>query len=203
MLFLLNIQKFDDYPLEKLIPYIDWNPFFNAWQLRGIYFVFTNHVKGKFPNRGYPKIFNDPEQGEEAKKLFNEAQKMLQEIVSKKLLTARGVIGFYPANSIGEDIEVYSDEERKNKIATFFGLRQQAESVSIYFYLYLFLKDASAYLSIGDFVAPKSTGLADHIGLFAISTGFGVPELEQKYQQQHDDYSIIMLKALADRLVFI
>jgi 5-methyltetrahydrofolate--homocysteine methyltransferase len=116
----LGTKVFEDYPLEKLIPQIDWNPFFITWQLRG-----------KSPNRGYPKIFNDPDVGEEAKKLFNDAQKMLQEIVEKKLLKAKGVIGFYPANTVGDDIELYQDESRTNKVATFYGLRQQAENVCI------------------------------------------------------------------------
>jgi 5-methyltetrahydrofolate--homocysteine methyltransferase len=116
---------FEDYPLEKLVPQIDWNPFFATWQLRG-----------KYPNRGYPKIFNDKDVGAEAKKLFDEAQAMLKEIISKKLITARGVIAFYPANSIEEDIELYKDESRTEKLATLYGLRQQIDNVSLYLIIF-------------------------------------------------------------------
>jgi 5-methyltetrahydrofolate--homocysteine methyltransferase len=114
----LGTKVFDNYPLELLLDNIDWNPFFATWQL-----------KGKYPNRGYPKIFNDKEVGPEAKKLFEEAQKMLKTIVAKKQLKAKGIIAFYPANSVGEDVEVYADEDRATKIATYYGLRQQADNV--------------------------------------------------------------------------
>eukprot|EP01117_Protostelium_nocturnum_P005758 TRINITY_DN2077_c0_g1_i2.p1 TRINITY_DN2077_c0_g1~~TRINITY_DN2077_c0_g1_i2.p1 ORF type:complete len:989 (-),score=460.04 TRINITY_DN2077_c0_g1_i2:76-3042(-) len=173
----LGTKVLDNYPLDKLLGQIDWNPFFATWQLRG-----------KSPNRGYPKIFNDATVGVEAKKLFEDAQNMLKKIVDEKLLTARGIIGFYPANSVGDDIEVYEDEERTKKVATFFGLRQQAEN------------EMDSYLAVGDFIAPKSSGIKDYLGLFALSTGFGCDELEKKYVADHDDYSVIMLKALADRL---
>eukprot|EP01115_Flamella_aegyptia_P013764 TRINITY_DN7517_c0_g1_i1.p1 TRINITY_DN7517_c0_g1~~TRINITY_DN7517_c0_g1_i1.p1 ORF type:complete len:1241 (+),score=371.97 TRINITY_DN7517_c0_g1_i1:51-3773(+) len=173
----IGSKVFEEYPLAKLIDYIDWNPFFATWQL-----------KGKYPNRGYPKIFNDKEVGSEAKKLFDDAQKMLKEIVDGKLLTAKGIISFYPCNSIGEDIEVYADDSKSQVIATLYGLRQQSEN------------DNNVYLSHGDFVASKSSGITDYVGLFAVSTGFGIQTLEQKYKSDHDDYSSIMLKALADRL---
>ncbi|PRP86188.1 cobalamin-dependent methionine synthase [Planoprotostelium fungivorum] len=173
----LGSKVLDNYPLEKLVPQIDWNPFFTTWQLRG-----------KSPNRGYPKIFNDPTVGPEAKKLFDDAQNMLALIVKEKLLTARAIIGFYPAVSDGEDIHLYSDEEKKEKIATYYGLRQQAEN------------ETEVYLSIGDYIATEASGKKDYLGLFAVSTGFGCDELEQKYVRDHDDYSIIMAKALADRL---
>jgi len=146
-------------------------------------------LKGKFPNKGYPKIFNDATVGTEAKKLFDDAQKMLRQIIDNKLLKARGVIGFYPANSVHEDIEIYKDENRTEKITTFFGMRQQVES-----------SDADHYLSIGDFVAPKESGVKDYLGLFAVSTGFGVEELKKKFESQSDVYSVIMLDSLADRL---
>jgi len=147
-------------------------------------------LRGKYPNRGYPKIFNDKDVGQEAKKLFEEGQVMLKEILSQKLITANGVIGLFPANSVNEDIEIYKDDDRKEVIATLFGLRQQAESAA-----------SEIYLSHGDFIAPKSSGVKDYIGLFAVSAGFGVDELKKKFQKQNDDYSAIMLDSLADRLV--
>lgn len=173
----LSVKVFNDYDISKLIDYIDWNPFFSLWQLKGTY-----------PNRGYPKIFNDKNVGEEAKKLFNDAQTMLKKIIQEKLLKAKGIIGFYPANSVDEDIEIYADDERKTRICTFYGIRQQAENPQ------------EQYISLGDFIAPKDSGKKDYIGFFAVSTGFGVPELEKKFAKEHDDYSIILLKALADRL---
>jgi len=165
--------------LEKLLPRIDWDPFFSTWSLRGTY-----------PNRGYPKIFNDAAVGIEAKKLFDDAQKLLREIVSKKLLIARGVIAFYPANSIGEDIELYEDESKSNVVGKFFGLRQQSEKEG---------NDAT-YSALGDFIATKSSGITDYMGVFAVSTGFGLNELVKKFESDYDDYSAIMAKALADRL---
>ncbi|EGG20151.1 cobalamin-dependent methionine synthase [Cavenderia fasciculata] len=171
-------QVFAEYPLEQLIPKIDWNPFFATWQLRG-----------KYPNRGYPRIFNDATVGAEAKKLFDDAQAMLKLIVDKKLLNARGVIGFYPANSVNEDIEVYSDETRSTVVGTLHGLRQQSEK-----------ETEEPYIAIGDYIAPKSTGKTDYIGLFAVSAGFGLDALVEQYNAQNDDYSSIMAKALADRL---
>jgi 5-methyltetrahydrofolate--homocysteine methyltransferase len=107
-----------DYPIKEVIDYIDWNPFFATWQLRG-----------KYPNRGYPKIFDDKDVGPEAKKVFEDAQNMLKQIIQNKLLIAKAVVGFYPANSINEDIEIYKDNSRKEVLATLFGIRQQAETV--------------------------------------------------------------------------
>ncbi|KAI8924169.1 methionine synthase-like protein [Entophlyctis helioformis] len=176
----LGTKVFDNYDVSSLISHIDWNPFFQTWQLRG-----------KYPNRGYPKIFNDETVGVEAKKLFDDAQAMLQDILKRKLLRATGIIGFYPANSVGDDIQLYASEDRTETTKTFYGLRQQA------------MKDSDsdeAYYCLSDFIAPKSTGHADYIGAFAVSVGFGVDEACVEYERQHDDYSIIMLKALADRL---
>ncbi|KAI8826927.1 5-methyltetrahydrofolate-homocysteine methyltransferase [Fimicolochytrium jonesii] len=174
-------KSFKEYDIKSLIPYIDWNPFFQTWQLRG-----------KYPNRGFPKIFNDETVGEEAKKLHDDAMEMLNTIVEEKILSARAIIGFWPAASIGEDIEIFSDDKNLNTpVATFYGLRQQAE------------KDADndePYYSLSDFIAPKTTKILDHVGAFAVSCGFGVDEKCVEYEKQHDDYSIIMLKALADRL---
>ncbi|KAJ3055529.1 hypothetical protein HK097_010216 [Rhizophlyctis rosea] len=176
----LGTKTLNEYDLGSLVSHIDWNPFFQTWQLRG-----------KYPNRGFPKIFNDETVGEEARKLYEEAQVMLKEIIDNKYLKARAIVGFWPANAVGDDIELYKDEERKEVVATFYGLRQQAE------------KDSEAtdpYLCLSDFVAPKSTSIPDYIGAFAVSVGFGVDEKCAEYAKTHDDYSIIMLKALADRL---
>eukprot|EP00158_Paraphelidium_tribonemae_P008655 Partr_v1_DN28643_c0_g1_i1_m49323 putative 5-methyltetrahydrofolate-homocysteine methyltransferase len=175
----VGTKIFKDYPLEELVEYIDWNPFFQTWQLRG-----------KYPNRGYPKIFNDEDVGPEAKKLFNDAKCMLDDIIKDKSLRANAILSLCPANSVGDDIEVYTDESRTEVRCTFYGLRQQAE------------KDADSsdpYYCLSDFVAPKSTGIPDHIGLFACSAGFGCDELAGKYTADNDDYSMIMAKALADR----
>ncbi|KAL2911474.1 hypothetical protein HK105_209053 [Polyrhizophydium stewartii] len=180
----LGTKTFDDYNLESLVSHIDWNPFFQTWQLRG-----------KYPNRGYPKIFKDETVGEEAQKLFADAQAMLKDIVSRKVLKARAIVGFYAANAVGDDIEVYASDAASaasgEPVAKFFGLRQQAEKDS---------DSDEAYQCLSDFVAPKSTGVVDYVGAFAVSVGFGVDEACAEFEKQHDDYSIIMLKALADRL---
>jgi len=174
----VGTKVFDNFPLDKVIEVIDWNPFFNVWDLRG-----------KYPTRGYPKIFEDKVVGEEAKKLFDEAQIMLNDLIHNKKLTGRGVIGLYPANSVGDDIELYSDDSRQNKIATFYTLRQQAD-----------LDSGGPYLSLSDFIAPKSTGVKDYMGAFAVSSGFGLKEVVEKYKKENDDYRAIMAEALADRL---
>jgi 5-methyltetrahydrofolate--homocysteine methyltransferase len=174
----LGLKSFADYPLEKVIDVIDWNPFFALWELRG-----------KHPNRGYPKIFDDPTVGAEARKLFDEAQSMLKEILEKKLLTAKAVVGLFPANSVGDDIEVYEDESRSKKIATFFGLRQQVVN-----------EINDTYWAYSDFIAPKDSGVTDYIGAFALSTGFGCEEKVKEFESKQDDYSSILFKALADRL---
>ncbi|CAH1792878.1 unnamed protein product [Owenia fusiformis] len=174
----LGVRRFDTYDLKDLVPYIDWKPFFDVWQLRG-----------KYPNRGYPKIFNDANVGEEAKKVMADAQAMLQSIIDNGLLQARGVVGFYKANSVEDDIYVYDETGQHSH--TLYGLRQQAE------------KDSSCddpYTCLSDFIAPKDTGMTDYIGMFAVSAGFGVNDMCKKFEEQLDDYNIIMVKALADRL---
>ncbi|KAJ3117833.1 hypothetical protein HDU96_005420 [Phlyctochytrium bullatum] len=177
----LGSKVFDGYDLRSLIGHIDWNPFFQTWQLRG-----------KYPNRGYPKIFNDETVGAEAKKLFDDAQTMLNEIVEGKKLKATAVVWFGPANAVGDDIEVYADDEKREEVvAKFHGLRQQAEKD---------VESTEPYYCLSDFIAPKSTGIKDYIGGLAVSVGFGVDEACAAYEKQHDDYSIIMMKALADRL---
>jgi 5-methyltetrahydrofolate--homocysteine methyltransferase len=156
-------------PLEELVPFIDWSPFFHTWELRG----------------RYPSILDDPK----AKELFDDAQKLLQRIVREKLLTARAAYGFFPANSVGDDIELYTDETRRETLVTFHTLRQQMD------------KPAGQFNhALADFIAPKSTGLPDYLGAFAVTTGHGVDELAKYFEKDHDDYNSIMTKALADRL---
>jgi len=166
-------KVFEAYPLEKLVPYIDWTPFFHTWELRG----------------SYPKIFNDKYVGVEAKKLFDDAQELLKKIVKEKLLQANGVIGFWPANSIGDDIEVYTDDFRKTPLTRIHTLRQQAEKVK-----------GEPYYALSDFIAPKDSGIPDYWGGFAVTTGIGCDELVAGFERDHDDYNSIMTKALADRL---
>ncbi|KAL7747092.1 hypothetical protein RI367_007588 [Sorochytrium milnesiophthora] len=173
---MLGTKVFDDFDLARLVPKIDWNPFFQTWQIRG-----------KYPNRGYPKVFNDETVGAEARRLFDDAQLMLKEIVRDKLMQARGIIGLYPCNSVGDDMVVYKDESRSEVAATFYGLRQQAEM------------ENDTYLCLSDFVAPRESGVPDYIGAFAVGI-FGAEELCAKYERDHDDYASIMAKALADRL---
>ncbi len=162
-----------DYPLEKLTPYIDWSPFFMAWELVG----------------KYPAILEDPNVGEAASKLFVDATQMLDQIVKQKLLRAQGVYGFWPAASIGDDIVLYTDESRKHELTRFHMLRQQWER-----------KGHRAFYSLADFIAPADSGRKDYLGAFAVTTGIGCDELVKQYEQDHDDYNAILVKALADRL---
>lgn len=171
---LLGVERMLDYDLSKVVPYIDWNPFFQVWQLRG-----------KYPNRGYPKIFNDANVGAEAKKLFAEANTMLGDIVRNKKLEGRALIGIYPAQSDGgDDIKVDVNGTQH----TLYTLRQQAEK-----------ETEEPYLAMSDFVAPAESGVQDHVGLFACSI-LGVERMTEQFQAAHDDYSHIMVEALADRL---
>ncbi|XP_069090554.1 methionine synthase [Pleurodeles waltl] len=178
----LGTKVFEDYDLERLVSYIDWKPFFDVWQLRG-----------KYPNRGFPKIFKDKTVGEEAKRVYNDAQSMLKTLICQRKLQARGIFGFWPAQSVQDDIYLYEDDaqpQSSNPIAIFYGLRQQSE------------KDSSCtdpYYCLSDFVAPKNSGVVDYIGLFAVAC-FGVDDLSKEYENQCDDYSSIMVKALGDRL---
>jgi len=174
----IGTKVFTDFPIEEVMDYIDWNPFFQVWQLRG-----------RYPNRGYPKIFNDATVGTEAKKLHAEAMAMLEEIKKSKSLTLKAIVGFYPASAAGDDIEVYNDESRAATRCKFFTLRQQAE------------KDTEEpYMALSDFVAPKGSGVDDYVGMFVASAGFGMDALAAKYKAANDDYSGIMVAALADRL---
>lgn len=174
-----GITVIEDEDLAGLTEYFDWNPFFQLWELRG-----------KYPNRGYPAIFKDKSVGEEAKKLYDDAQEMLQKIIEEKWLKPRGVVGIFPANRVGDDVEVYYDNEKRDeetKAATFHGLRQQLE------------KDTDeAYMCQSDFIAPRESEIKDYIGAFAVGI-FGVEEKTPEFEKNNDDYSKIMLQALADR----
>jgi 5-methyltetrahydrofolate--homocysteine methyltransferase len=166
-------KVFEAYPLEELVSYIDWTPFFHTWELRG----------------SYPKIFNDKYVGEEAKKLYDDAQVLLDKIIKEKLLQANGVIGFWPANSVGDDIELYTDESRTQLLTNIHTLRQQSEKVK-----------GEPYYALSDFIAPKNSGVPDYFGGFAVTTGIGCDELVAKFEADYDDYNSILAKALADRL---
>ncbi|MFA4923348.1 MAG: vitamin B12 dependent-methionine synthase activation domain-containing protein, partial [Ignavibacteriaceae bacterium] len=169
----LGITNLENYPLDILRKYIDWTPFFQTWEMKG----------------KYPKIFDDKTTGAEAKKLFNDANKLLDKIISEKLLRANGVIGLFHANSDGDDIEVYADETRKRILHSFHTLRNQN------------IKSVTANnLALADFIAPKECGVNDYIGAFAVTTGIGIEKLIDKFEKNHDDYNSIMVKALADRL---
>ncbi|KAJ2373079.1 hypothetical protein IW150_003792, partial [Coemansia sp. RSA 2607] len=168
-----------DIDLNELLPYIDWNPFFQVWQLRG-----------KYPNRGYPKLFNDATVGEEARRIFDEAQVMIRDLIDNRRIRASAIVSILPANAVGDDIVVYKDESRTEVAGTYYGLRQQAEKDK---------ESTDPYLCLSDFIAPSSTGIPDYIGSIAASAGFGVDELAAKYEAENDDYSAIMVKALADR----
>jgi len=168
-----------EYPLENLVPVIDWNPFFQVWRLRG-----------KYPNRNYPKLFNDPTVGEQARQTFNDAQQLLSKIIKEKKLKANGICQFFPCNSIGDDIELYSDESHQKVIGTLYGIRQQE----------ILTDDKPIYQALGDFIAPKESGIVDYIGMFAVTTGIGNDVLSNEFKNAHDDYNAIMTNALADRL---
>ena len=169
----IGVKVLDNFSLEKLVKYIDWTPFFTTWELSG----------------KYPKIFTHPEMGEQARQLFSDAEELLQRIVNEKRLTAHGVAGIFPANSMGEDTEIYVDDNRTEIIAKIHHFRQQTEQPF-----------SRPNLSLGDFIAPKSTSINDYIGAFAVTTGIGVTEFCTEFEQKHDDYNSIMVKALADRL---
>ncbi|MGN6639987.1 MAG: methionine synthase, partial [Mucilaginibacter sp.] len=169
----VGTKTIKEFPLEELVPYIDWTPFFHTWELRG----------------SYPKIFDDKTVGIEAKKLFDDAKALLNKVVKEKLLKANGVIGFWPANSVGDDIELYTDESRKETLTTIHTLRQQTEKTK-----------GEPYYALSDFIAPKDSGIADYWGGFAVTAGIGCNELVAHFEKDHDDYNSIMTKAIADRL---
>ncbi|MDD5057019.1 MAG: methionine synthase [Sideroxydans sp.] len=171
---LLGVQKLENYPLEILVDFIDWTPFFQAWELSG----------------RYPKILQDEVVGEEARKLFADAQAMLKKIVEEKWLSANAVFGLFPANTVNsDDIEIYADDKRKKVAMTWHNLRQQTKK-----------PEAIPNYCLADFVAPKESKVNDYIGAFAVTTGIGIDARAAEFEKQNDDYSAIMLKALADRL---
>ncbi|MBI3996072.1 MAG: methionine synthase [Candidatus Omnitrophica bacterium] len=168
----LGPKAFPDYPVEELAPRIDWRFFFHAWELRG----------------RFPDLLNSPTVGKEARKLYDEAQALLQRIIAERLIRPEGVIALYPANTVEEDdIEVYADESRAQVLTVIHTLRQQRQS-------------GEPNVALADFIAPKSTGLHDYVGAFAVTAGAAADELARSFESEHDDYNSLMVKALADRL---
>ncbi len=168
----LGVEVIEDIPIEQVIPYIDWSPLFWVWELKGT----------------YPKILEHKERGKQAKSLFNDAQKLLKKIVLEKRFRPKAVVGFWPANSVGDDVEIYSDESRQQVSERFHFLRQQKD------------KGEGTYLSLADFVAPKDSGVADHIGGFVVTAGEEVEEFSETFKAAGDDYTAIMVQALGDRI---
>ena len=169
----LGVEVFDTITLEEVVPYIDWTPFFQSWELHG----------------KFPQLLDDELIGEQAKELYADAQAMLNNIVSEKWLKAKAVIGIWPANSKDDDIHLFTDESRKERLKVIHTLRQQTQ------------KSAKANnLALADFIAPKDSGLSDYLGAFVCTAGLGIEEHINRFEQENDDYSSIMLKALADRL---
>ncbi len=171
----LGVKEFKDYDLSDIRAHIDWTPFFIAWEIRG----------GKFP-----QILEHPKYGVEAKKLYDDAQVLLDEIVSSGSLQANAAVGFFPANSIGDDVELYADEKREKVLTVFHTIRQQVEK-----------RDDKPYLALSDLIAPKKTGIKDYAGCFAVTAGIGIEKLLKRYESDSDDYRCILIKALADRMV--
>ena len=167
-----SIHVLDNFPLATLREYIDWTPFFHTWGLKGV----------------YPRILDDSDQGTQAKQLFTEGKALLDRIVEENLLTARGVYGLFPANSVGDDVELYADSARHGILAEFRFLRQQNDRAN------------EPCRSLSDFIAPRESGLPDHIGAFAVTTGIGLKELCDRFRAENDDYNAILAEALADRL---
>ncbi len=168
-----GVKVLEDFPLAELVEYIDWSPFFMAWELKG----------------KYPKILDDEKYGEAARKLYDDARAMLDEIVANKLLTAKAVYGFWPAAAEGDDIVLFTDDGREQELTRFHTLRQQWER-----------KGQETFRSLADYIAPLDSGRQDYLGAFAVTTGLGADKLTAKYEADHDDYNSIMVKALADRL---
>ena len=169
----LGTQVLRNYPLQELVPFIDWTPFFQTWELAG----------------HYPAILEDPSVGPAARSLFQDAKSLLERIVSERLLRAHGVVGFFPANSVGDDIELYAEEDRNEVLAVVHSLRQQ-----------MVKPPGRPNLALADFVAPRESGVLDYVGAFAVTAGWGTDELVARFEAEHDDYSAILTKALADRL---
>ncbi|TNG00825.1 MAG: hypothetical protein EP297_03155, partial [Gammaproteobacteria bacterium] len=168
-----GIKILEDIPLTDIIPYIDWTFFFHSWQLR----------------MKYPKILDDEEKGEEARKLYADAQLMLEKIAKEKWLKANAVIGLFPANTVGDDVLVYTDESRTDCLTTFHFLRKQSKQ-----------PEGKVNECLADFIAPTDSGKIDYIGGFAATAGLGIDDKVAEFEKDHDDYNSLMLKALADRL---
>jgi len=168
----LGVQSFNDYPLSELLAYVDWMPFFNAWEFAG-----------KFPD-----ILSDPTVGEAASNLYADARRLLKQVISERWLKARAVIGLFPANSVGDDVEIYTDESRTEVALRLSFLRQQKGK-----------PPGQPHECLADYVAPKASGVKDYFGAFAVTAGLGIEEHVARFEKAHDDYSSIMLKALADR----
>ena len=174
----MGTRVFENFDLNQVLDYIDWDPFFSTWQIRG-----------KYPNRTYPKIFNDKTVGAEARRLFDAGQVMLRRLIDENLIEARGIVGFYPCNTVGvDDIEVQDPEDPTRPLCQFMTLRQQLDL------------DQESFVAMSDFIAPKESGVQDYIGGFACSAGFRQEELCQKFLDDGDDYNNIMVKTLTDRL---
>jgi 5-methyltetrahydrofolate--homocysteine methyltransferase len=167
-----GIHQFDDFPLNEILGYVDWMPFFNAWEFAG-----------KFPD-----LLTDPVVGEAASNLYADARRMVKKLIAEKWLRVRAVVGLFPANSVGDDVEVYADESRTEVLTTLNFLRQQKGK-----------PEGQPHECLADYIAPKSSGVADHIGAFAVTSGVGIEQHVARFERAHDDYSSIMLKALADR----
>jgi 5-methyltetrahydrofolate--homocysteine methyltransferase len=163
----------DDFPLATLREFIDWTPFFHTWGLKGV----------------YPRILEEGDRGVQARQLFTEGNALLDRIVENKWITARGVYGFFPANAVGDDVELYTDCKRQSVLKQFHFLRQQANR-----------EGNEPCRSLSDFIAPKETGLSDYIGAFAVTSGIGLKELCDRFRAENDDYNAIMAEAIADRL---
>ncbi|MDE2028239.1 MAG: methionine synthase, partial [Candidatus Omnitrophica bacterium] len=169
----LGLKVYKDFDLNLIRKRIDWSPYFITWEL-----------KGKFP-----QILKDPVIGAEAKRVYDDANDLLDEIIKKKLLRANGVVGFFPANTAGDDIELYKDDSRRQVEAVLYNLRQQ-----------VIVREGQPLLSHADYIAPKSSGVKDYVGAFAVTAGIGLDEMVRKFEADHDDYKSILAKALADRL---
>ncbi len=168
-----GVRVLDNFPLATLRAFIDWTPLFHAWGLKGV----------------YPRILEHEEQGDQARQIFTDANALLDRIIEKSLLTARGVYGIFPGSAVGDDVELYTDETRGKVLERFHFLRQQANR-----------EGSEPCRSLADFIAPKETGLPDHIGAFAVTSGIGLKELCDRFRAEHDDYNAIMAEAVADRL---
>jgi 5-methyltetrahydrofolate--homocysteine methyltransferase len=169
----IGIRTLNDFPLSQIVSFIDWSPLFHTWEMKGI----------------YPAIFEDKNIGAKARELFDDARRLLDRIIADRSLRARGVYGFWPAASVGDDIEIYQDESRTKVLGVFHTLRQQTRKAS-----------GESNHALADFIAPRSSGIRDYIGAFAVTSGEGLTDLCEKFEKEHDDYNSIMAKALADRL---